>query len=67
MNEIIKGSELNLAKTRVPRNYDNILKGALSLTLDERADLRDALDASIKSETDALVEKAKAAQARIKS
>lgn len=54
-------------KTRTPRGYDSLLKGALSLTLDERADLRDALDKSIKDDADALLKQAEAAKSRLKS
>lgn len=41
-------------KTRTPRNYDTILKGALSLTLPERVALVKELKESIKTEVDTL-------------
>lgn len=45
---------LEVKKTRTPREYAAILKGALCLTLKERADLRNALQASIDKEKEAL-------------
>lgn len=41
-------------KTRTPRSYDSIKAGALSLTLQERVDLKAALTTSITDEVQAL-------------
>lgn len=41
-------------KTRTPRDAASITKGALALPLKERADLRNALQASIDKEKEAL-------------
>lgn len=41
-------------KTRTPRSYESIKAGAVALTLQERVDLRDALNDSIKEEVQAL-------------
>jgi len=48
-------------KPRTPRNSDSITKGALSLPLQERVDLKKALEASISQEVETI--KAAALQA----
>lgn len=44
--------ELKEKKTRTPRNYENILKGAMSLTLAEKVSLVKELKADIQAEVD---------------
>lgn len=39
-------------KTRTPRNYENILKGAMSLTLAEKVNLVKELKVAIQAEVD---------------
>jgi len=50
-----------IKKTRTPKNAESITKGALALPLQERVDLRHALDDSITEEVQTI--KAAAAQA----
>ncbi len=45
-------------KTRTPRNYESIKKGALDLPLAERVDLRNELKASIEKEVKDLQDQA---------
>lgn len=49
-------------RTRTPRNADTITAGALSLSLKERVDLKNALVASIEKEVTQLKEAAKLAE-----
>lgn len=49
MSEEIKKEK----KTRTPRNYENILKGAMSLSLAEKVNLVKELKVVIQSEVDA--------------
>lgn len=44
--------EIKEKKTRTPRNYENILKGALTLTLAEKVNLVKELKVAIQSEVD---------------
>lgn len=48
-------------KTRTPKSFDSILAGAQRLTLKERVDLRNAIDAGIKLEVKQKEEAAKEA------
>lgn len=45
-------TELKEKKTRTPRNYENILKGALTLTLADKVNLVKELKTSIQQEVD---------------
>ena len=49
-------------KPRTPRNSDSITKGALSLQLQERVELKKQLEASIQAEVAYLQEKAEEAK-----
>jgi hypothetical protein len=49
-------------KTRTPRNNESIFKGALSLPLQERVDLKWQLDKSIAEEVETIKEAAKKAE-----
>lgn len=51
-------TETNPAKTRVPRNFDSILKGALSLSLKERVDLVNAVTSANQEEVKVLKQQA---------
>lgn len=48
----------NGKKTKTPRQYDSILKGALALDLPERVNLKNELIKSIKKEVDDLQQQA---------
>lgn len=50
LNKQRKMTDTKTKSTRTPRSYDAIQSGALSLTLKERVDLKNALQASIEKE-----------------
>ena len=52
-------------KTRTPRNYDSILKGAMSLKLNEKVALVKALKESINAEVDNAAKIAEQAKATV--
>lgn len=49
-------------KTKTPRNYDSILKGALALELEDRVNLKRELIKSIETEVKDLKQKAELAE-----
>ena len=53
-------------KPRTPRNYESIKNGALSLSLEERAKLRDELIASVKNEVEQMQAATKLAEQLVK-
>jgi len=52
---------LKQPRTRTPRDYDSILKGAIELPLAERAKLRDELVKSVMGEVEQLKQQAEQA------
>ena len=50
MSEVITARTKNVKHTKTPRQYDSILKGALSLDLSERVALKKAIHTSIEEE-----------------
>lgn len=53
--------------TRTPRSFESILKGALSLSLKEQADLRNALNSAITKKVTELKQEAEEAEEITKS
>lgn len=58
LNKVEKAMANRVKKTKTPRNYDSILKGALALDLPERVNLKNELIKSIKKEVDDLQQQA---------
>lgn len=56
----------NEKKTKTPRQYENILAGALSLTMGEKVALIKELKASVQEEADEKTSAAKAAESLLK-